>query len=663
MASKKRRIISLLLTVIMVFTFSFENTYMVQAANENDANSSGNNGPVEENFSVMSLLESSLEGITLNMGNQSIVGENEYAFGNAEVIGDGIRSLVVLFTDKAEAGDVITLPSRTGFELQNETSDYKIVKIAEGTATADVQDYIRNIKFTLAGVEKEVQITVSKSVVNSNTYYNYTNRHYYQYISSAVPWTTAYSNAASMQFAGRNGYLATVTNATEDKYILGLTGNTGWLGGTRLKKNASGSFNTSGEQLSSSAASTENANPWYWACGPEKDKVFYKTAVCSPKPYSEYTGWLKNFLFYKEGLKIDLLSWDFSGNFYWNWNRDSYANYQPDNVRNGMGSCLVTKGTGKGWSTGEGQAWYDEAYASASKVSGYYVEYGDATVGDSTENCENTGVVTVRKMQREATPYISIDYVEEELKGFDVTKSYTVNGVAVENISSMGTVAINPSWYGTSLNIVMKGDGSLTADSNVFVLAIPSKPSEPTGITGYNRTLSGVDATMEFRPEGSTVWTKVSGSKIQRLAAGSYEIRVSATNTSFKSNIATVEVLDTGASISINTNKKVDVALAVGSTGVDYSNFETDLRSYIANHDTYKAIKQEDLNIMATNAVDTSGKSEFTWLQFDHSNASSIYDSSNNPYIDNVNIITTQSTNAYNSKNYHIVSADNGTNL
>ena len=328
-----------------------------------------------------------------------------------------------------------------------------------------------------------------------------------------------------------------------------------------------------------------------------------------------------------------------------------------------MGSCLVTKSYGKGWSTGEGQAWYDESYAQSSAVSGYYVEYGDSTVGDSTEGCESIGTAVIKKMQHEATPYISIDYVEEQLKGFDVTKSYTVNGVEVQNISSMGTAAIEAEWYGNTLNIVTKGDGSLTADSNTFVLQVPAKPSMPTGISGYNRTLNGVDNTMEFRPEGNGAWTKVSGSKIQRLASGMYEIRVSATSNSFRSDIATVEVLNSGASIGVNVNKKVDVALAVGSTGVNFSNFEADLRSYIANHPTYSAIKQEELNIMATNAVDTSGKSEFTWLQFDHSNSSSIYNSSNYPYIENVNIATSQSTNAYNSKSYHIASADNGTKL
>ena len=165
---------------------------------------------------------------------------------------------------------------------------------------------------------------------------------------------------------------------------------------------------------------------------------------------------------------------------------------------------------------------------------------------------------------------------------------------------------------------------------------------------------------MEYRVKGSAEWVKVTSTKVQRLVPGIYELRVSASTTSFVSDISEIEVLNSGAEISINVNKKVDVALALGTTGVDYSNFEKDLRNYIKNHPEYSSIKQEDLNIMATNAVDTSGKSEFEWLQFDHSDSSSYYNSSNYPFVE---YIGTQNTNNYNSKDTHIEEKLNGTQL
>ena len=66
--------------------------------------------------------------------------------------------------------------------------------------------------------------------------------------------------------------------------------------------------------------------------------------------------------------------------------------------------------------------------------------------------------------------------------------------------------------------------------------------------------------------------------------------------------------------ISINANKKVDVALAVGTTSVDYSAFESQLREAIDDK-----IPERNLHIMATTSVDTSTSSNFEWLKFDHS--------------------------------------------
>ncbi|MFA9466239.1 MAG: Ig-like domain-containing protein [Velocimicrobium sp.] len=76
----------------------------------------------------------------------------------------------------------------------------------------------------------------------------------------------------------------------------------------------------------------------------------------------------------------------------------------------------------------------------------------------------------------------------------------------------------------------------------------------------------------------------------------------------------TVLAADEPPKIAVNANKNVDVALSVGSTSVDYSAFESQLKDAIGD-----AIPSANLNVMATTSVDTSTSTNFDWLKFDHS--------------------------------------------
>ncbi len=94
---------------------------------------------------------------------------------------------------------------------------------------------------------------------------------------------------------------------------------------------------------------------------------------------------------------------------------------------------------------------------------------------------------------------------------------------------------------------------------------------------------------------------------------GSLFLALALTITQF-SNTASTALAASNVQITVNANKKVDVALAVGSTTVDYSSFESRLREAIGDR-----IPQSSLNIMASTSVDTSTSSDFEWLKFDHS--------------------------------------------
>lgn len=131
----------------------------------------------------------------------------------------------------------------------------------------------------------------------------------------------------------------------------------------------------------------------------------------------------------------------------------------------------------------------------------------------------------------------------------------------------------------------------------------------------------------------------VSASGIQVQAAGSDE----------SGDDKTVELM-------VAQSPKLEVALAVGNTKQDYSNFENELKTaLIANN-----ISSENISFVQVDANASSSQESFPWWRYDHSANSNIYDSTNYPYIENVNKATTQSNNEYNSKDYHIETENSG---
>ena len=80
---------------------------------------------------------------------------------------------------------------------------------------------------------------------------------------------------------------------------------------------------------------------------------------------------------------------------------------------------------------------------------------------------------------------------------------------------------------------------------------------------------------------------------------------------------------------------KIDVALAVGPTSVNYSTFEADLRKalkYEADGVTLRShpVPDEDVYIMASQAVSASTTSEFSWWEYDHTRGTARYNNATN---------------------------------
>jgi flagellin-like hook-associated protein FlgL len=97
----------------------------------------------------------------------------------------------------------------------------------------------------------------------NNQYYNPANQHYYEVVTPSTPvtWSQAKTLAEGKTLFGLNGYLATVTDSTEQNFINNqLAGKEGWIG-------------ASDQDVSLGGLGEGN---WAWMTGPEAGTEFYQ---------------------------------------------------------------------------------------------------------------------------------------------------------------------------------------------------------------------------------------------------------------------------------------------------------------------------------------------------------------------------------------------------
>lgn len=654
-----KRLVSFLLTIAMIAGEMMSNGLMLTARADMSA-------PVsQQNVSAQSV-----NGI--NLGKQTTIKKGDgtiaYSFGNAVVnySGSGIRSMMVMLPYEGDTACTINLPSGySQFTVNNETDDYKIINIAAGTSVQDVQNYIRNITFSFKDdvMQDNITFVIGETEIKEKLYYNYDNQHFYQYVDNKMSWTDAYKAAKSTYVFNTQGHLYVPADVqfSEHEYsflyknVLNEGEYNGWIGVTRLKYNAS--QDTFDKKSAADFNSTvAYASPYYALDGRGNNVLFRYSTVLSKK-YNSFSGLFSafdRFHAFTDHCYADLYIWQVT----WN-HEDPYEDYRYYEPVWDKGKSCVMLRTKYGKSGLESGSWVTESESGSTTDYnyGYFVEYGIDYKSDSTwQNAINatSAITPATKMMK---PYMSIDYINEVFTGFEAGKSYLlkVDGIETDmpSISDDGTVAIQESWMGQMVSFAVKGNGETTIDSDYYEINVPSRPGVPIGIKGDNRTLAGLTSSMEYKAENDDEWTPVTTSVVQKLKAGRYCVRVAATTSSFKSGITEIEVTKGGATYELNVNKKVDVALAIGTTSVDYSDFENDLRGCISR--LYPEISQDNLNIMATQAVDVSSQNNFKWLQFDHSSKTN-----SNTFSQ---VYTESSGNLYGDKDNHIVSEENGTKL
>lgn len=137
-----------------------------------------------------------------------------------------------------------------------------------------------------------------------------------------------------------------------------------------------------------------------------------------------------------------------------------------------------------------------------------------------------------------------ISYRDETLTKLEPGTVYLIEGKEVA-ASAEGTVPIDESWFGKKINIVRRGDGINTGNSDALRLNVPKRPAGPAKVEpkpesaqdAKDGKLTKTDTTMQYRRKGSTEWITITDKEIINLEPGDYELRYVSTDTAFSSKI------------------------------------------------------------------------------------------------------------------------------
>lgn len=167
-------------------------------------------------------------------------------------------------------------------------------------------------------------------------------------------------------------------------------------------------------------------------------------------------------------------------------------------------------------------------------------------------------IIPPAKIQ-EATPQISIDYINETLTGFESQEPYTIkvgegNAKDITLGEGVTTISLDDEKIGyagklLSIEIVKKARNIETyTDSDVQQLTVKARPKAPTTVQGVNATeiggkgkLTGMNG-MQYKLKRTDEWSSTQLVDTVEVDAGEYNVRKAATDTDFASEKTTITV-------------------------------------------------------------------------------------------------------------------------
>ena len=160
--------------------------------------------------------------------------------------------------------------------------------------------------------------------------------------------------------------------------------------------------------------------------------------------------------------------------------------------------------------------------------------------------------ISLNVLPKEATPqavFTAADDNSGTLSDVDASMKYSTDGGASWTDITGATATVTGVTADKDIQVVKKGDGTLTADSDAQIIDV-TQAAQPAGLgktdcttaAQNDGTVTGVDSTMEYRLSTASEWTSISGNTVAGLANGTYEVRVRANGTVLASAAATVTI-------------------------------------------------------------------------------------------------------------------------
>ena len=179
-------------------------------------------------------------------------------------------STYVEYSDYGSAAETLSLTSAASASTAAGAITVVAGKVYKGTGFSAYK--LGELDATNNGVAgKPLRINFVSAADPATQFLNPSNGHYYEVVNTTgVTWAQAKADAEARSLLGMPGYLATISDSTEQAFINSkLSGQEGWIG-------------ASDEQ-------TEGA--WKWVSGPESDTNFYNGAVGGTTVTGQYANW------------------------------------------------------------------------------------------------------------------------------------------------------------------------------------------------------------------------------------------------------------------------------------------------------------------------------------------------------------------------------------